>query len=667
MRLTSRFIFISLHLIITCNISKAGNYYLSANGSDLNKGNTAAASWKSIDRLNQQKLKAGDSVLFNRGDIFIGEIRVGFSGANGKPIVYGAFGSGENPVITGAIRINNWETIKPGLIAASLPTKVYSLFYDNKEQILARYPNKGYLVIDGGTNSKLAIYDLELIQADNYWNGTNIRFKSSDWEWRTSKVSEFSNHLVTLTDSSSSLLKAGWGYYFDNKLEELDTLNEWYYCDKEQRLFFMPESKDTQTHFIDAGIYENGFTILKTVSNVEIRDLSVKMFHNTAIRAEGNNENIRICGNEISNISQTGISVGLGSKACTIENNLVRDINGKGIFALEPEYMKISKNHVSRIGFMPGYGISGVNGMVGIGIGNFEGIKTSNSKIALNNLISYNKVDSIGYVGIRMDGANSILEYNEVNHVMLFLSDGAAIYCWAKSNYYTHDNIIRNNIIHDVQGNKEATPSPESIIANGIYIDNLCFQISVYGNVVFNLTGSGIHVNSDAYDNTVINNTIYNCGTGLSIAEWSKPNSTFGNTISGNVVFCKTSDQSAVELMNWLLPYTHTLGTLSKNTYYNFFEKYFFKESYLSKDKEEKISIRYTFESWQDKLGYDKDGSAYQLTSELAGFSNSSICVNNTAGEKKYSFDINDVFDLSGNKIDSLVLKPFCSQILLSR
>lgn len=660
-------IFITLLFSIICNNSRAGNYYLSINGNDLNKGNTVATAWQSIDRLNQQKFKAGDSVLFNRGDVFIGEIIISNSGTINKPIVFGAFGKGQNPVITGAIRINNWETTKPGMIAADCPMKVNSLFCDDKQQILARYPNRGYLIIDGGTNSKLSFYDVDLSQHNSYWDGTSVRFKSFDWEWRTSIVKSFSDHQVTISDSSSNVLNAGWGYYLDNKFEELDTLNEWYYCDKEKRLFFMPEAKDTQNHCIDAGIYENGFIILKAVSHVEIRDLSVKMFHNSGILAEGNNENIRIYRNEISNISQIGISVGPGSKACIIENNFVRDINGKGIFALEPQYMKICKNHVSRIGFMPGYGISGVNGMVGIGIGNKEEIKTESTPIAINNNISYNKVDSIGYVGIRLDGANSILEYNEVKNVMFFLSDGAAIYCWATGKNYTHDNTIRNNIIQDVYGNREATPSPEGVIAHGIYVDNHCYQIRVEGNIIFNLSGSGVHVNSNAYNNAVTNNTIYNCGTGLSIAEWSKPNSTFGNTLSGNVVFCKTPDQSAVELMNWLLPNTHTLGTLSKNTYYNFFEKYFFKESYLSEDKEEKLSIKYTFESWQEKLGYDKDGSAYQLTSELACFSNSRIYVNNTPDEKKYRFDIDNVFNLSGNKIDSLVLKPFCSQIVLSR
>ena len=661
-------VFLYLILISFSNISQAVNYYLSANGNDRNNGNSAETSWKTIERLNKQKLIAGDSVLFKRGDIFTGEIVAGNSGSKKLSIIYGAYGSGEKPIITGAIRIDNWENIKGGMVVAKLPNKVYNLFCDDKQQILARFPNRGYLKIDGGQRSNITFSDFDLSQPENYWEGSNIRFKAFEWEWRTSRVKDFSDHRITIADSSSNLFAAGWGYYFDNKFEELDTLCEWFYQDKEQKLYFIPASENVSVKHIEAGIYQNGFTVLKEVDHIGIRDLSIEMYEQNGIIAEGKNENIRVSGIIVRNISQTGIFIGPSSTGCVIDNNRMVDSNGRGILAVEPQFMKITHNQVSRIGFMPGYGISGVNGMVGIGIVNIEEDKSSESIIASNNLISHNIVDSTGYGGIRMDGANSVLEYNAISHALCYLADGSAIYCWGNGENYTYDNIIRNNIIHHVFGNGEATPSAgSSVIANGIYVDNFCHGIQVEGNVVFDLSGSGIHINSDAHDNIAQHNTIYNCSNGMSIAEWSRPNSTFANNITGNLIFCTAGYQTAIELQNWLLPYTHTLGTLSKNTYYNFFEKYFFKESYLSADKEEKVSIKYTFESWQRKLGYDKDGTAYQLTSNLAGFSNSRIYVNGDENKKTISFDTNEIVDLQGKRIFSLVLEPYSSQIVLFR
>ena len=663
-----RYIVLFLFLLtITSKNIEARNYYLSQIGNDKNNGISPETSWKSIERLNQQKLVAGDSVLFKCGERFIGEVEVNASGTTNKPIVYGTFGKGKQPVISGAIQITNWGKAEKAIQVASVSNKVYNLFCNNKQQIMARYPNQGYLTIDGGPKSKVSFFDADLIQNNGYWKNANVRFKAYDWEWRTSKVTSFDNHQVTIADSSSTLLNAGWGYYFDNKLEELDTIREWFYADKEQKLYYMPDPKNGQHVQVEACIYENGFKIQKDVQNIEIKDLTINMYHNCGIFAEGNNQNIRITDNYISNISLTGILFEKNSNSCTIQNNTVFDNNGRGIFALEPQFMKISHNKISRIGFVPGYGISGSNGMIGIGIGNTEEFKNEDSSIARNNLISYNKVDSIGYGGIRMDGSNSILEFNEVSHVMYFLSDGAAIYCWATGKNYTHDNIIRNNIIHDVIGNKEATPSTEGVVANGIYVDNNIYRVKVESNVIYNLTGSGVHINSDSYDNIVLNNTIYNCANGISIAEWSKPGTTYGNNISGNIVFCKTQDQSAVELMNWLVPYTHSMGNFSNNTYYNFFEKYYFTESYLSADKEEKLSIKYTFEGWQEKLGYDKDGKAYQLKSELAGFSNSRIYINNKQIDQSIRLDSFDSYDLKGKNIDSLTLPPFSSKIVLYR
>ncbi|NEW83038.1 MAG: right-handed parallel beta-helix repeat-containing protein [Mariniphaga sp.] len=653
-------VFLFLHVSLN-----AKNYYVSNSGNNLNKGNSATTAWKSIERLNQQEFEPGDSVLFKRGDVFIGEIQVNFSGNLNKPIVYSAFGVGSNPIISGAIPLQDWELQKNGLLMSDCQKTVFNVYCNNQQQILARYPNQGYLKIDGGANSKSSFCDDYLSQEDNYWVGANVRFKAYDWEWRTSVVKDFTNRTITISDSSSNQLNAGWGYYFDNKFEQLDTIGEWFYDKNVQKLYYYPDPKKTEGISLKATVYENGFRLIKSIHHIVIENITIEMFQNNGIVAEGNNQSINICKNQINQISQTGILFNDNSSDCLIDGNSITHINGRGIFALEPQSMKITNNYVSSIGFIPGYGISGVNGMLGIAIGNKEEMKKADSTIARNNTISFNRVDSTGYGGIRMDGANSIIANNEVSNALFYLSDGSAIYCWATGENYTYNNIIRNNIIHDVYGNKEATPSLKGVAANGIYIDNNCYEIKVEGNQIFNISGSGVHINSDAYNNSVKNNTIYNCGTGLSIAEWSKARATYGNVISENIVFCKTPDQNGAELMNWLLPYTNTMGILSNNTYYNFFEKFYFQQSFLSEDKNEKLNIKYNFEGWQNKLGNDKGGIAYQLNSKFAGFSNSNICFNAGKGNKTINFENGDIYDLQGKKINSLELLPFSAQIVL--
>ena len=73
-------------------------YYVSENGNDSNRGTSAAAPIKTIDRLKQLTLNAGDTVLFERGGVF--RTTTTYNTVSG--VKYGAYGSGEKPKIYGS-------------------------------------------------------------------------------------------------------------------------------------------------------------------------------------------------------------------------------------------------------------------------------------------------------------------------------------------------------------------------------------------------------------------------------------------------------------------------------------------------------------------------------------------------------------------------------------
>jgi len=103
--------------------TQAKNYYFSRSGSDSYnsiQAQNATTPWQSIAKLNSvfSTLVAGDSVLFKRGDIFYGTITVNRSGGSGKPIVIGAYGSGNKPVITGLITLSGWSLVNGGVYEA---------------------------------------------------------------------------------------------------------------------------------------------------------------------------------------------------------------------------------------------------------------------------------------------------------------------------------------------------------------------------------------------------------------------------------------------------------------------------------------------------------------------------------------------------------------------
>ena len=80
-------------------ISVSGTtWYISNDGDDSNAGNSPEASWKTVSAVikHADKIKAGDAVLFKRGDIFRGNLETVSN------ISYGAYDEGDKPCIYGS-------------------------------------------------------------------------------------------------------------------------------------------------------------------------------------------------------------------------------------------------------------------------------------------------------------------------------------------------------------------------------------------------------------------------------------------------------------------------------------------------------------------------------------------------------------------------------------
>ncbi|WP_310559478.1 right-handed parallel beta-helix repeat-containing protein [Flavobacterium sp.] len=88
-------------LLFCCGIlySQKNYYFSSSAGSNSNVGSETSP-FQTISKLNSLVLVPGDKILFKRGDAFIGQILVSYSGTLGKPIVYDSYGTGDLPVLT---------------------------------------------------------------------------------------------------------------------------------------------------------------------------------------------------------------------------------------------------------------------------------------------------------------------------------------------------------------------------------------------------------------------------------------------------------------------------------------------------------------------------------------------------------------------------------------
>jgi hypothetical protein len=79
-------------------------------GSDSNKGTSPSAPWLTVNKVNTSTFKPGDSILFESTCIWREQLTVPSSGSAGSPITFGAYGTGAQPIISGADIFSSWIT-----------------------------------------------------------------------------------------------------------------------------------------------------------------------------------------------------------------------------------------------------------------------------------------------------------------------------------------------------------------------------------------------------------------------------------------------------------------------------------------------------------------------------------------------------------------------------
>src|SRR3954471_4249971 len=75
-------------------------YYVDCSaGNDAYSGKSTSAAWKSLAKASSAPLVAGDSLLFKRDCSWGGMLRADWTGTASQPILIGAYGTGDRPVI----------------------------------------------------------------------------------------------------------------------------------------------------------------------------------------------------------------------------------------------------------------------------------------------------------------------------------------------------------------------------------------------------------------------------------------------------------------------------------------------------------------------------------------------------------------------------------------
>jgi hypothetical protein len=109
------------------------DYYVDAtNGSDSNDGTTPDTAWKTINKVNTSTFSPGEHIVFKAGETWREALSVPSSGESGNPITFGAYGSGNKPVISGADVVTGWTETATDVYSASVTVEPNQVFMDGE-------------------------------------------------------------------------------------------------------------------------------------------------------------------------------------------------------------------------------------------------------------------------------------------------------------------------------------------------------------------------------------------------------------------------------------------------------------------------------------------------------------------------------------------------------
>lgn len=151
-------------------MSYSTTYYVSNSGNDSNNGQSENSPWQSLSKVNSASLAAGDSVLFNSGDAWFGQL-IPKSGSSSARITYGAYGTGNKPLIHAYITkkstgdwvdqgSNIWKS------SATFSTEIGNILFNGSECGVRKY-SEGDVNAQGDYYYNTSTHDITLYSNDN--------------------------------------------------------------------------------------------------------------------------------------------------------------------------------------------------------------------------------------------------------------------------------------------------------------------------------------------------------------------------------------------------------------------------------------------------------------------------------------------------------------------
>ena len=591
----------------------SATYYVDINAASGENGLSPTTAFNSLAQVNSLTLSVGDSVLLNRGDVFRETLIIRNSGNSSSPIYFGAYGTGNAPVISGADVVTGWTNSSGSIYTTTCPTCPGSLtqIYINEQlHIPARYPNNGYLSMS--TVSDSGFTSSSLTDPSGAWDSAFVYARTVHWVIDQFTVKKYASGQITINPPNhfytSYPFQQYFGFFLTGKPICLDSLSEWYYDSTNQTISIIPIYADTLTTYgAEVSVRSNCITA-NSINYIIIENLNLEKSLGDALLLQST-QHVTINNCIFTKSGRDGVggmvNYSTTNSYLTVSNSTFTDISNTGIDLNNSGAGIVLKNNtIKHCGMVPGMGC-------GFDMG-YEGIYCPS-----NSTVAGNAVDSVGYCAIHVNSNDSVT-YNHCSHYGLTKDDCGGVYYWGATGNY-----IANNICHDGYGNGQGTIFPNNYLINGIYSDDQSNNNTIINNTVYrNQTGLLIH---NTHNTVVRGNISYdNWGSQVFVNEGDPHFATVmvhDNKISNNIFQCLDPSQRTV-MVQMEKNNAGTIGTLDSNYYLNPYTDKHINLAYTPGYNWGNSTMRYdelTLAEWNSNYGYESNGhSAYDYPTTYA-------------------------------------------------
>ena len=138
-------------------------YFDATNGNDTNDGLTEMTAKQTLAEIEAMSFLPGDGILFKRGETFRGKLYLyNYSGTTDSPIIFGAYGDGEKPIITSVKEYSmSFQNMGNSIWKASQAVKVGRLLENGAELVRSSYEST--LNADGVWYYNTATQELSIV------------------------------------------------------------------------------------------------------------------------------------------------------------------------------------------------------------------------------------------------------------------------------------------------------------------------------------------------------------------------------------------------------------------------------------------------------------------------------------------------------------------------